>query len=221
MNKEIKIIYKSVDELIPYENNPRVNDSAIKPLCNSIEKFGFKSPIIIDKDNVIIAGHTRLKAAKRLKMDKVPCVIADDLTEEQVKAYRLADNKVGEISEWDLPKLDLELMDLNLDMSEFGFDPIEEESKEAKENKKQLESMEIRVFEHHDYVVFVFDNQMDWLKICNEFGIHKVDCSYGKNKKVGVGRVFNGKRLIEKIGYKDSDTEQGEKQFDINDETIT
>ena len=114
-----------VNELVPYENNPRFNDAAVEAVANSIKEFGFKVPIVADKNNVIIAGHTRLLAAKQLGLEKVPVIFADDLTEEQVKAVRLADNKVGEIATWDYAKLNEELKELEgleIDMSEFGFD---------------------------------------------------------------------------------------------------
>lgn len=120
--KEMKIIYKNVDEIIPYENNPRINDNAVDYVANSIKEFGFKNPIIIDKDNIIVAGHTRLKAALQLEMKKVPCIMADDLTEEQIKAFRIADNRVAEFSSWDNEKLTMELQNIELDMSEFGFE---------------------------------------------------------------------------------------------------
>ncbi len=107
----------------PYENNPRKNNEAVKYVAQSIKEFGFKVPIIIDKNNVIIAGHTRYKAAKRLKMKEVPTIIADDLTDEQVKAFRLADNKVAEKAEWDFDLLPLEINNIvNIDMGAFGFD---------------------------------------------------------------------------------------------------
>lgn len=118
----MEIIYKNIDELIPYENNPRLNDEAVEYVKNSIKEFGFKVPVVIDKDNVIIAGHTRIKASKELRIKDIPCIIADDLSEEQVKAFRLADNKVAEKSMWDYSKLDEELDNiLNIDMSKFDF----------------------------------------------------------------------------------------------------
>lgn len=122
--KQMQIIEKRIEELIDYENNPRHNEAAIGKVAASIEAFGFKVPIVIDKDNVIIAGHTRRKAAERLGMQTVPCIIADDLTEEQVKAFRLADNKTGEFAEWDFDKLSeelAELRDMDFDMLAFGF----------------------------------------------------------------------------------------------------
>lgn len=119
-------------DLREYENNPRNNDGAVQAVTESIKEFGFKVPIVIDRDNVIVAGHTRYKAAQRLGLETVPCIIADDLTPEQVKAFRLADNKTGELAEWDLPALEIELaelseMSLDFDMSDFGFDLSENE----------------------------------------------------------------------------------------------
>ena len=111
------VIEIKVDDLIPYEKNPRRNDKAVKYVANSIRTFGFKVPLVVDKDSVVVCGHTRLKAAKKLGLDKVPCIIADDLTDEQIKAFRLADNKVSEQAEWDFDLLDGEINDiLNLDM---------------------------------------------------------------------------------------------------------
>ena len=119
-----------VADLIPYENNPRANDGAVEAVANSIREFGFKQPIIIDKNNVIVAGHTRTKAAKRLGLETVPVIRAEDLTPEQIKAFRLADNKVGEIAGWLPELLEAELAELeNIDMSLFGFD-IEQEDEE-------------------------------------------------------------------------------------------
>ncbi len=116
--------------LIPYENNPRLNDSAVDGVVKSIQQFGFKVPIVIDKNNVIIAGHTRLKAALKMGLNKVPCILADDLDEQQIKAYRLVDNKVAERATWDFDMLEIELnglKDIQVDMEFFGFDFPEEE----------------------------------------------------------------------------------------------
>lgn len=111
-------------DLISYENNPRNNDDAVEIVAKSIQEFGFKVPIVIDSDLVIVTGHTRLKAAQKLGIEKVPCIMADDLTPEQIKAFRLADNKTSEYATWDLSKLEIELdelHDLEFDMSDFGF----------------------------------------------------------------------------------------------------
>lgn len=130
---EVKML--KISELKPYEKNPRKNDEAAKYVAESIKSFGFKVPIVIDKDNVIVAGHTRYKAAKKLKLKEVPCIVADDLTDKQIKAYRLADNKVAEMSEWDFDLLNEELDDLfNFDMTVFGFDTSLEEPVEVRED---------------------------------------------------------------------------------------
>lgn len=119
----MNIIDININDLKEYENNPRNNNEAVDPVANSIKEFGFKVPIIIDKDNVIVAGHTRYKAAKKLKLKTVPCIIADDLNEEQIRAFRLADNKVSEIATWDYNALNFELENiLELDMTMFDFD---------------------------------------------------------------------------------------------------
>ena len=132
----MNIIEMNVEELIPYENNPRKNDEAVDKVALSISAFGFKVPVVIDKDNVIVTGHTRLKAAKKLGLSKVPCIKADDLTEEQIKAFRLADNKVSEFSEWDFDKLEEELEKLgDIDMSLYGFDfPEDDEEEDLEDN---------------------------------------------------------------------------------------
>lgn len=118
----MKTIDLKISEIKPYEKNPRKNDKSVDKVANSIKEFGFKVPIVIDKNNIIVCGHTRYKAAKKLGLDVVPCVVADDLTDEQIKAYRLADNKVGEDSLWDMDMLNGELDDiLNIDMTDFGF----------------------------------------------------------------------------------------------------
>lgn len=123
----MEIVEKKPSELKEYENNPRNNDDAVPYVKESIKNFGFKVPIIIDKNNVIIAGHTRLKAAKELKLKKVPCIYADDLTDEQVKAFRLADNKVSEFSNWNFQLLDMELAEISMDMKPLGFTEHDEE----------------------------------------------------------------------------------------------
>lgn len=118
----MNIIYKKTDDLRPYENNPRNNDDAVEYVANSIKQFGFRVPIVIDENNVIVCGHTRYKAAKDIGIDDVPCICVEDLTESQLKAYRIADNKTQELSRWDYDLLCEELQAImNIDMSEFGF----------------------------------------------------------------------------------------------------
>ena len=121
----MQIITKKIDELKPYLNNPRFNDDAVEYVANSIKEFGFKVPIIIDKNNEIVAGHTRYKASIELGLEEVPCIVADDLTEEQIKAFRLADNKVSEKAEWNFNMLGEELAELDIDMEQFGFESLD------------------------------------------------------------------------------------------------
>lgn len=122
---DIKTI--ELKNLIPYDKNPRKNDKAVKYVAASIREFGFKVPIVIDRNNVIVAGHTRYKAAQELGLKNVPCIVADDLTDEQIRAFRLADNKTAEMAGWDFEVLDFELKCIEtLDMSEFGFFDTEE-----------------------------------------------------------------------------------------------
>lgn len=132
----MEIIYKKIEEIKEYEKNPRKNDEAVKYVAESIKEFGFKVPIIIDENGVIVAGHTRYKAAKKLKMNKLPCVVANDLTPKQIKAYRLADNKVAEFSELDEDLLWNELQDLDMSMDVFGFEEfdLEDDNIEAEED---------------------------------------------------------------------------------------
>ena len=120
----LKIQNKLVDELIEYDNNPRLNDEAVDVVAKSIKEFGFKVPVIIDENNIIVAGHTRVKACKRLGIKEVPCIIADDLTEDQLKAFRLADNKTHEFALWDDEKLYKELEAIKMDMFQFGFEDL-------------------------------------------------------------------------------------------------
>lgn len=123
----MNVIEKQIGEIFPYENNPRNNESAVDAVAESIKQFGFKQPIVVDKDNVIIVGHTRWEAAQRLGLESVPVLVAEDLTEQQAKAYRLADNKTNELSGWDFLALDEELDGiLDFDMTDFGFDENEE-----------------------------------------------------------------------------------------------
>jgi ParB-like chromosome segregation protein Spo0J len=123
--ENLKITYKAISEIKEYEKNPRKNDGAVDKVAASIKEFGFKNPIIIDKNGIIIAGHTRLKAAKKLGFDKVPTILADDLTDQQAKAFRIADNKVSEFADWDDELLFQELGDIpDIDMTKFGIEVI-------------------------------------------------------------------------------------------------
>ena len=123
MAEKIKIVMKKIKDITPYWNNPRKNEKAIDAVMNSIDEFGFKNPIIIDKDGVIISGHTRRLAAIKLGMKEVPCIVGSHLSEAQVKAFRLADNRVSEIATWDDDLLKEEMKNvLDMDLDIYGFD---------------------------------------------------------------------------------------------------
>ena len=120
---QLRVKYVPIADVHPYEDNPRRNDGAVQAVANSLREFGWKQPIVVDADGTIVVGHTRYKAALALEMTNVPVVVASDLTPEQCAAYRLADNRVGELAEWDSELLAQELDGLaDLDMSAFGFD---------------------------------------------------------------------------------------------------
>lgn len=134
----VKVVDKPIEWLRPYENNPRNNEQAVEAVANSIKEFGFKVPIVATIDGEIVNGHTRFKAAKSLKLKNVPVLIADDLTEEQIKAFRLADNKTGELAEWNVELLYGELDELDgFDMTLFGFEDIDFSLDDFEEDEKE------------------------------------------------------------------------------------
>ena len=195
-----------IDQVIPYDKNPRKNNEAVEYVKNSIAQFGFKVPIVVDKNNVIVCGHTRYKAAKELKLKNIPCVKADDLTDEQIRAYRLADNKVSEFSEWDEDLLTEELESLlDFDMLSLGFFDDEDESQEdeQEEIKPEVEFTEV-LEEENNYIVLFFDNTIDWLQAETLFDIKSVkglstrQDGRGEPSK-GLGRVLNGREALSKI----------------------
>lgn len=123
MAEEMKIVMLPVDDIYPYENNPRNNEKAVDAVANSIREYGFKKPIMVDEQHIILAGHTRRLAALKLGLKEVPCVVVTDLDEVKKKAFRLADNRTAEFSQWDDDLLKAEMQKaLDTDFSEFGFD---------------------------------------------------------------------------------------------------
>ena len=193
-----------LDEIVPYKKNPRKNDHAVDAVAASIREFGFKVPIVLDKDNIIVTGHTRLKAAKKLGLDTAPCIYADDLTPEQIKAFRLADNKVGELAEWDKKLLELELAELpDFSAVDFGFDlPQETEP----EQKPEVEFAEV-LGEANNYVVLQFRTEVDWLQAVTVFGLKTVKSNSTRRDGVvtpqmerrGVGRVIDGAKALAQL----------------------
>ena len=158
-----EIQFMNPGKLKPYENNPRQNGEAVDSVAASIKEFGFRQPIVVDKDMVVIVGHTRLKAAKKLKLKKVPVLVADDLSEEQVNAYRLADNKTNELAEWDMDRLSEELDKIfDINMEDFGFDlSLDEEDDDDEEYVVEDDrdpSMQHNVFENQDLMQFPITN---------------------------------------------------------------
>ena len=144
----MEIINKKLNDLIEYDKNPRSNNEAVKYVMESIRQFGFKVPIVIDKDNVIVCGHTRYKASKKLKLNEVPCIIADDLTDEQIKAFRLIENKTSEFATWDFEKLQKELKAINIDIGLYNFPELDDVELNVSDDDF-LKDTEI-VREHHN-----------------------------------------------------------------------
>lgn len=204
--ENLKIEYLPVGSLKPYEKNAKKHPAEqVEHIANSIREFGFRQPLVIDKDNVLVIGHGRLLAAKKLGLDTVPCVRADDLTEEQIKALRLADNKTNE-SEWDFDLLGGELDDIfDIDMEQFGFD-LEENSKEQNGEKPEVEFSEI-LGEQNNYLILQFKTDIDWLNAESVFGLETVK-SYSTRKdgivtksmeRRGVARVLDGAKALRQI----------------------
>ncbi|MEE1302671.1 MAG: ParB N-terminal domain-containing protein, partial [Bacteroidales bacterium] len=178
----IKIIEKDIVELIPYENNARINDKAIDIVANSIQEFGFKNPVIIDKNKVIVAGHTRVEACKKLGIDKVPCIVADDLTEEQIKAFRIADNSSAQVAEWDMQKLMAELETIDYDMSKYGLAEQMAEIEKVIDKEAQEDNYDIEQ-EIEEYKVKAGDV---W-----QLGRHRLVCG-DSTKKEDVEKLMCG-----------------------------
>lgn len=206
---EVKNI--SIEELIPYENNPRINDLAVNTVAKSIQEFGFRNPIIVDKHMVIIAGHTRLRASKQLGLEEVPVMIADDMTPQQAQAFRIMDNKASEGAEWDYFKLleevkELEVGEYDIDLT--GFDEIEladildgmQDKPKEKKDRPEVEFAE-ELLEEHQYLVLTFDNTMDWKVAQDVFGLKSVKALDSKEgyERTGVGRVVKGSKFVELI----------------------
>ena len=147
----MNIIEKNIEELTLYENNPRQNDNAVDYVANSIEEFGFKIPCLITGTGEIICGHTRIKAAVKLGMKSIPCIVADDLTEEQVRAFRLIDNQTASIAEWDMEMLEDELNKISdLNMDDFGFDQLFDDNSDKEKKQKLNQGGEIDINDYAD-----------------------------------------------------------------------
>lgn len=205
---KLQVEYKNVEDLIPYINNPRINDNAVDEVAGSIAEFGFKNPIIIDEDNVIIAGHTRLLASKKLNLKEVPTIKVDDLTDAQIKAYRIADNRTGEFADWDFEKLNIELEDIGDLFTGFDHDDIEAMLSENKYDDFESGSLA------RDFIippVNIFDTRGgDWMKrkrewrgLIQEKGETREDVNiYGNNLNKNLPTVSLLDPVLCEIVYK-------------------
>lgn len=216
----MQIIEKDIAELKEYQNNPRNNDEAVEAVAESIKQFGFKVPIVVDNKNVIVCGHTRKKAAERLGLASVPCIVADDLTDEQIKAFRLADNKTAELAEWDFEALEKELAELtafDVDMSAFGFD--ESIFDEMNEPREIIEDEIPEVDEESEPITQLGDI---WL-----LGEHRLICGDSTNSAT-VESLMNGVKadisftsppynVGGNIGYKNKKSKYDNNEDDIED----
>lgn len=197
-----------VSDLIPYIRNNKEHDKEqVKMIANSIKEYGFNQPLCIDKNNVVVVGHGRLLAAKELKMDEVPCVRMEDLTEEQINKYRILDNKLNE-SEWDVLKLkeelnelgDMNFGDLELTKEDLFPDLFLEADLEGPKEEPEIKFTE-ELGEENNYIVLFFDDSVDWLQAQSLFGLETVDALDSKEgyRRRGVGRVINGTEFMNKL----------------------
>ena len=171
-----EIVYKALNEIKPYERNARNNDNAVDSVVNSVKQFNFNVPITVDKNGVIVSGHTRYKAAKKLGLERVPVIVLDDLTDDEIKAYRLADNKTGELAGWNIELLNNELQDLTLtdiDMSDFGFDLDNVEASEIDVTNKDLSD----TFNEKYELKVTCENESQLEELYNELAGREFKCS--------------------------------------------
>lgn len=206
--QELNIIYKNIKELKPYKKNAKKHPKEqVEQIANSIKEFGFTQPVIIDKNNCVVAGHGRILGAKKAGLKQVPTVTLEELTEEQIKAYRLVDNKTAE-SSYDETLINEEISELlksDIDMEVFGFsiDALEDETIEVEPDVPFTEILN----EENNYIVLKFNNKINWLNAMGLFGIEKAKAYPTKkegNKKsfgmrVGVGRVLDGQKALERV----------------------
>lgn len=206
---KLKVEYIKKEDLKPYVNNAKVHTGEqVGQIKKSIEEFGFNDPIAIWKDNEIIEGHGRLLAVMEMDdIKEVPVIRLDDLTDEQRKAYILVHNKLTMNTGFDDVLLNLELDDIDIDMEQFGFVNIDEEIEEiAKEEEGEEKFTEV-LGEEHNYIVLYFDNEVDWLQLQSLIDVdEKMNLSTRKDgeitkgmKRKSVGRVFNGKEVMERL----------------------
>ena len=204
--QKLNIVYRQIKDLKPYKKNAKKhNKEQVEWIANSIKEFGFTQPVIVDKNNEVVAGHGRILGAKKAGLKSVPTVCLEELTEEQIKAYRLVDNKLNE-SEWDNDLLQQSLEEIaEMDMEVFGF-TIDSLADETVEVEPEVPFTEI-LNEENNYIVLKFENKIDWINAMGVLGVEKVKAYPTKkngNKKTfgeraGVGRVIDGIKVLERI----------------------
>lgn len=204
--QKLNIIYRQIKDLKPYKKNAKKHSKEqVEQIANSIKEFGFTQPVIIDKNNCVVAGHGRILGARKAGLKQVPTVCLEELTEEQIKAYRLVDNKLNE-SEWDSDLLKQSLDEIaEMDMEVFGFtiDSLADETVEVEPDVPFTEILN----EENNYIVLKFENKIDWINAMGVLGVEKVKAFPTKkngNKKTfgeraGVGRVIDGIKVLERI----------------------
>lgn len=204
--QKLNIVYRQIKDLKPYKKNAKKhNKEQVEQIANSIKEFGFTQPVIVDKNNEVVAGHGRILGARKAGLKSVPTVCLEDLTEEQIKAYRLVDNKLNE-SEWDNDLLQQSLEEIaEMDMEVFGFtiDSLADETVEVEPDVPFTEILN----EENNYIVLKFENKIDWINAMGVLGVEKVKAYPTKkngNKKTfgeraGVGRVIDGVKVLERI----------------------
>ena len=204
----MQIIQKKLADIVPYANNTKKHDETqIKNVAESIKKYGWVQPIVIDNDGTIVIGHCRALAAERLGIEEVPCVVVSDLTEDEINALRIVDNKTNE-SPWDFDLLSAELPEIDLSDFEFDFGIEDEKEKTeiAEDETPEVEFSEI-LGEENNYLVLQFKTDIDWLNAQSIFGLETVK-SYSTRKdgkvtknmeRKGVARVLDGAKVLNEL----------------------
>ena len=195
MNRDTKIIWKPIDDLIPYEHNAKEHtEKQLANLEESFRRYGWQQPCLITNDNVIITGHGRAIGAKRAGLTDAPCIYCDDLSEKEIKEYRHLDNLLSD-GEYIQSELEFELPELDLSDFDLEFDVQKELKKEQKEEGQVPFTEELML--SHNYIVLYFDNDFDWEVAQDKFGLRQVkDLIPRKGQPKGIGRVIDGKRIL-------------------------
>lgn len=198
MNRRLEVV--EVGKIRPYERNPRKNDAAVDDVRESIRQCGYVSPIIVDEQYVILAGHTRFKAVKALGWAEVEVQVVEGLTEEQKRKFRILDNKAGEKSEWAEDLLKAELADLDFNGYDFDF-CLDDDDLGGEDEKPEVEFSE-ELQEENNFVVLVFKTEIDWLQAQTILGLKTVkslSAGVAGERREGIGRVVDGVEAIERI----------------------